>query len=1315
MAMTGLVGPVFFSGGLLLLYYGDSEQQALIGAKFEQATSDWVIIVIAILVTIVYLTHFIRRLKIVLPPEIKKAAILINTNLDFQPTQKWFDEKARTTIKELGDKYDEKINYPYPDMELLLASLRRDNSITWALEGNLRNLKDKIRSYAKYYKDLPNGHYKKYGEYLKIIAEALEVSRFTYNEYETIQNALNSFEEGMDEDRSEIYKRTNHHSDYTFNELYSAFSSLANQINNPWLSGVKYNTVIVNGNGGIGKSHLLADVVSHRLKAEEPTIFLLGKKFGGEGEPLDQILSKLDLLCKKDVFLKTLNEQSQRVVIVIDGINEGTGVRYWQNHLPGFIQEIAIYDNIELIVSYRSTDNNNWFDQYSKEDGHALYQHRGFEGKPAAIEYMFKAYGLSSPTFPFFSTEFTNPMFLTFYCRSHEHSNKPLVAEGKLDIVMDYVNEVNRKLSNDLGYNNRQNLVDECLKALAAAAVANNGAYVPFDVAHTAMMNAISSCNSKNELFDYLVEENLVRVIDASHGKAFVSFGYETVGDIYIAQELLLNHEPKEWFDNYALYDDSYICYLAPIKEGKEIFEIAKPEYKSEYIDRFINIYPWRKTATKAGDEVIKAILDNKDFEKIVALAINCAPNENKKINGDALTDILLSINNRERDYVWTTSISGAYSSEYTDMALWCWGISQQTINGFDDEMLRKTSKILIWCLASTNRKLRDVSTRALVNLLYGRLNVLCDLLLKFKDVDDLYILDRLWAVAYGCVVNNSKPKEVLQIAETANNLIFKQDHVIDHILILDYAKNIIQYAESIGCLVERAPDLFTKPFNEGVILPEFPTTDYIKATYEEEFDNVPDDRKDEWRAKVHVTDSMKTEHLPRGMYGDFGRYTFQSSLSSFPVDPESLSNWALDMIFRDMGYDPALFAKFDNTNFYNDRSTNRVERIGKKYQWIAMYRIMAILSDVYFGKLKLDEWESPCVARARSLDPTVAARPYAKNQTPGTLIYRMPHYDLYKKHREDDNRWMHDFEDMPLIDDFLSVKDENGKEWINLFSYNTFKGDVANSLSQEDGADRELWVFVQCMVVDRRNREKMTSLIHEEGLEGRHSTENHDSYDVFYREFYWSDLYKSEVKDHGLFDCPYQAGWKETPFNVQPAYIPYMEESSGDKSIEDSINIYMPSEHLYKGLGMSFGEGKGVWLDKDGHLICVDNSIFSGGKQALQVRKEALLEYLKREDKVLVWPILMERTLVVPGTYWPREQAGGYAWMDQNGRIHHKFRLYVPSKKEKLREKINSRFPNLKYDWPMLLHKLHVRRLDEDELFQLELDKKSWYERKKI
>lgn len=94
---------------------------------------------------------------------------------------------------------------------------------------------------------------------------------------------------------------------------------------------------------------------------------------------------------------------------------------------------------------------------------------------------------------------------------------------------------------------------------------------------------------------------------------------------------------------------------------------------------------------------------------------------------------------------------------------------------------------------------------------------------------------------------------------------------------------------------------------------------------YELKFDDVED--KDVYRAQMHIIESMKTEYSSTGMYGDFGRYTFQSLLDNWDESIEEVSNYTIKMIFEEIGYDPMSFKDFDNQHSSRQRPDGRKER----------------------------------------------------------------------------------------------------------------------------------------------------------------------------------------------------------------------------------------------------------------------------------------------------------------------------------------------------------------------------------------------------
>ena len=200
--------------------------------------------------------------------------------------------------------------------------------------------------------------------------------------------------------------------------------------------------------------------------------------------------------------------------------------------------------------------------------------------------------------------------------------------------------------------------------------------------------------------------------------------------------------------------------------------------------------------------------------------------------------------------------------------------------------------------------------------------------------------------------------------------------------------------------------------------------------------------------------------------------------------------------------------------------------------------------------------------------------------------------------------------------------------------------------------SDHELWALVQAFFVGKKDRNSICRVIHKEGLGGRSSSENRDVCSTYYREYYWSEVYKKEVEETGLTERDYEVGRRTTNINVQPAYLLYSISEYADVSLTKSQEIAMPSPHLFNALGLRSSVSDGVWLTKDGHVVCFDSRWMYGSKECLLIRENLLLGYMKHSGKSIVWPVLMERTIKHTSTAWPRIQAGGYVWRTRKDAI---------------------------------------------------------------
>ncbi len=214
----------------------------------------------------------------------------------------------------------------------------------------------------------------------------------------------------------------------------------------------------------------------------------------------------------------------------------------------------------------------------------------------------------------------------------------------------------------------------------------------------------------------------------------------------------------------------------------------------------------------------------------------------------------LMKLSLAERDSWWVKFLKYQLDGNSSVKRLidWAWGKNEH--NHLSDESAKLSAIAIAWFLASTNRKLRDSATKALICLLENRIEALIEVIKLFEKVNDPYVIERLFAVGYGCTVRTSQRELLPKLSDYVFNFIFKaQDQVYPHILLRDYARGIIEHSIFLG---------FNQDIDLSKIRPPYKSlwTEVIlsKTDLEEKFDT--EDYAELWESVMG--------------FGDFARYT---------------------------------------------------------------------------------------------------------------------------------------------------------------------------------------------------------------------------------------------------------------------------------------------------------------------------------------------------------------------------------------------------------------------------------------------------------
>jgi hypothetical protein len=1248
----GLAGvfPALAKLQLLIRHGGD---EFGLGVELSES-SEWLSFGIALLIALCYGLYLCLGNSV--DPEASRKIVdackLIDEELDFRPNAQWFTEQNKKQIKNLGKRYSPERNFPFKDMDYALASLRRSDGFAPLLKKSISCFQDELRLFIR--KNERNPNYSKVLEECKTLLVQI--------------NGLNGDAKGYLDLREAIGKllfkslKDVSWSSRDVLSLHRVGEPLFDELSNQWIQFKMSHTILIVGTAGMGKSHLIGDMVTHRGRRGEPTILLLGQHFTSTSQPLSQIRDLLDIRCRKDRLLQQLNLYGERidepVVLFIDAINEGAGVELWRPHWEDFLQTIASFEYLRLVISFRVSERHNWFYDIVQDKSYAVYTHEGFAWhEQEAREYMFSSFGIEQPLWPVYGKEFANPLFLTTYCSNHARKRRSLVYTDFWTTILEYCEDSNRAIAQALDYNEAQKLVLKALRSVAKLMVNTKKRWtLPYEEVMPSLTQDAQYIKTPPKFMDLLIDEGLLRTEKKIEG-TYVNFAYERIGDYFIAEYLIENIAPQEWLQFPSDYLSEALSILVPIKKGKEWFELVTGHDHQEALEAFSEYAMWRDVFTAKGDELISKYAKKQEYDLLFDIILSRPYRKDCTSNGLALYNLLWGMSMAQRDALWTVKISipSRHGELLMDLARWACEASASTLAAVDEQSTKACLETLVWTLSSTWRELRDHATHGIVHILVQHKRLILPLLEKYSLVNDPYIEERLWCAVYGALLLLQDDVCTRSTAEWVYREIFSKQRVAEHILVRDYACKMVELGQNRGLNIVVEQSLIAAPFTDGT-LPSIPSNNEIAAKYNRNWADVPEHEQEEYWAQRTILSSMATEYS--GMdYGDFGRYVFQYHLESFEEDVVALSNWAVRMIFEEYEYDPAVFAHFDKRNQSHSRAHSKIERIGKKYQWIALYRIMARMMDRHPDRDWSDEWFDP-IRRARTIDPTI--------YTGGRGLsypskYELPKFDLSIP--KNDAAWLKAWMMMPKIEEYVFLTDEQGIEWVNLYSHSK----LTYEPNEEQSKNRSLWTFIQAYIVRKQDLQTVCDNLYNYGTQSPSFHENRELYKLFSREFYWSSIYRDTVSEEEYQRIPFSVGYKVfEEIVIQPAYLQYMLSEENDATCKKSLNMIMPNEWLFEGLQLRFSNNTGIWVNDKNEMVVLDNFLFCGGHQALLVRKDYLLDYLNANGMSMFWPISTERMTFVRGQYANHNQSGGYAYLDEKGKIHQNLKCYESSGAQK-------------------------------------------------
>jgi hypothetical protein len=487
-----------------------------------------------------------------------------------------------------------------------------------------------------------------------------------------------------------------------------------------------------------------------------------------------------------------------------------------------------------------------------------------------------------------------------------------------------------------------------------------------------------------------------------------------------------------------------------------------------------------------------------------------------------------------------------------------------------------------------------------------ARPEIIHKILVRFLDVDDDEVRERVLLCCYGASIVSRNIEIIKMITSKLHEDFSNNPGLFDNALIRDHIRCIMELASQLDALPDGCdPELTMKHINSQWPLVR-PTDEEVKR----------------------LEDLPKLAHSC--LEDDFYVYSMDCLQPWYQnISKEDLGKWILQQVATGLGYEGSGCENYDRYmlgNFGGGRGKKTwAERIGKKYQWIALYQIASRLYD-HVDRIH-DDWEptpkrTPMILlEERKMDPTLPPK-IIDSERNADAWWLGASANLQIGEHLSDSEWVNFADDLPSLEDLLAIKNFDRQNWQLLVSY----PDWNNRTEDADWNDpyRRVWIHLESYLVDKNDIEIGFNCIHRRNFFGQWMRQGASWLYGFAGEYPWATPFNIEPEEwhsRGGFG-------HELPVTYTPSWNELAVEWEYDGSISNNIHMLIPARIFFTISDL-------WWNGKDGYRMVAGDSLFRDpsvtevGPRALISDADNLLKRLDRLGLRLIWTLLGEKLTI--------------------------------------------------------------------------------------
>lgn len=970
-------------------------------------------------------------------------------------------------------------------------------------------------------------------------------------------------------------------------------------MNNVW-----NRAILITGKGGIGKTHLLCDIVRDFVGKDIPAVLLLGDMFNGNNTVDDVIMNWFHKGETIENFFAWLNEYGNQnnvyVPICIDAINEVEDTSYWNINLPLIIAKAEVYSNIKIIVSCRSIYLEEYLDE-EKIRGMLQIPHSGFdEMEVEALGSFCEYYGVNINYDTTCVPEFMNPLFLKMLCEiAIGKEDKTVMVEDIQTLMEEFFDVKNKIISKHYSefFSVKDKVVSLALNAVTQYMSDNDRYSVDWLELRKVIAEVLDQFGMKEKTAGFiklLISENLLRETDEKGAK--ITFAYQKFYEFLYAQKYtnvdieIIVKAVEDKKITLGTLEMIQIMFLR--NTDKEFISRIDDKIHGEVVETFMSGLYWRNTneineKTIAEIEKLLSSSNESDIRRAILGLLTVSTKNDCAINAYYIHKKLSTMASYRRDYVLSFFLLKQYDqvkiiSDTCERAI---TLKHPT---FAAESILLWKIVLCWGTGSNDIKLRDKASKGLTNLFRLYPLDMVTIINMFKDIDDDYIHERIWQAIYSSLILLAERTYVMPILAYIKNNIISDGIWPQNVLLRDYLRNIFEYAYYKGWCTEKEVILVRPPYKSK----KHKVNNKVVLQFKERFSSLF------WNCQE----------------SDFVIYTIPSEVKDYGLTKKDIGL----MIFEDIvksGYESCIkYDKYIDYTYGSLRNRDeQVERIGKKYQKIYLYRELGNIYDnyKYAPRFSYSDKELVCPEQGnslRSIDLTVIPR---FNNFIGTKLV----YPFYRYCKWDDTTWFKHNDVERYIPNLIEYIYE-GEEYCMLQGYLSSK-EVGKK------AFREVWMQVRTYLYSEDKKDDLLKWFDKKDFEGRWMPEGYGQlYECCIGEYPWSPTMVNYLGQEDEQDFGQE---KSAPCYLITTANDYTAEKDSPFCANEGSSYMFPSKYLMDKMNLT-------WNGSFGYAVNGNTVIVNGQNDTLYIKKSFLLEFIKRNELDIVWTVLGEKQKITDG-----------------------------------------------------------------------------------